>query len=59
MIAPFSLRAEPGATVSTPLEWNELKKGLRPEEFNIFTVVKRENDPRKGLLENKQALEVE
>ncbi len=59
MIAPYSLRAEPKAPVSTPLEWNELKKGLRPEEFNIFTVLKRKNDPWKGLLENKQALEVE
>ncbi len=59
MIAPYSLRAEPKATVSTPLEWKELKKGLRPEEFNIFTVLKRKNDPWEGLLENKQALEVE
>ncbi|MDL5502481.1 MAG: hypothetical protein QSU88_04615, partial [Candidatus Methanoperedens sp.] len=32
MIAPYSLRAEPAAPVSTPLEWEELKKGLRPEE---------------------------
>ncbi len=59
MIAPYSLRAHPGATVSTPLEWKELKKGLRPEEFNIFTVLQRKNDPWEGLLENKQALEVE
>lgn len=59
MIAPYSLRASPKATVSTPLEWNELKKGLRPEEFNINTVLKRKNDPWEGLMENKQALEVE
>lgn len=59
MIAPYSLRAHPGATVSTPLEWNELKKGLRPEEFNINTILQRKNDPWEGLLENKQALEVE
>ncbi|MFZ3382786.1 MAG: non-homologous end-joining DNA ligase [Candidatus Methanoperedens sp.] len=59
MIAPYSLRAHPEATVSTPLEWKELKKGLRPEEFNIFTVLQRKNDPWEGLLENKQALEVE
>jgi bifunctional non-homologous end joining protein LigD len=58
MIAPYSLRAEVRATVSTPLEWKELKKGLRPEEFNIFTVLKRKNDPWEGLLENKQSLEV-
>ncbi len=59
MITPYSLRAQAKATVSTPLEWKELKKGLRPEEFNIFTVLKRKNDPWEGLLENKQALEVE
>jgi len=59
MIAPYSLRAQPGATVSTPLEWNELKKGLRPEEFNIFTVLKRKKDPWERLLESKQSLEVE
>lgn len=58
MIAPYSLRADPKATVSAPLEWKELKKGLRPDEFNIFTVPKRKNDPWEGLLENKQALEV-
>jgi len=45
MIAPYSLRAQVHAPVSTPLEWKELKKGLRPEEFNIFNVLKRKNDP--------------
>ncbi|MCZ7393416.1 MAG: non-homologous end-joining DNA ligase [Candidatus Methanoperedens sp.] len=59
MIAPYSLRAQAKATVSTPLEWEELKKGLRPEEFNINTILKRKNDPWEGLLESKQALEVE
>jgi bifunctional non-homologous end joining protein LigD len=59
MIAPYSLRAQQKATVSTPLEWKELQKGLRPEEFNIFTVLKRKKDPWEGLLENKQSLEVE
>jgi len=59
MIAPYSLRAQAKATVSTPLEWKELKKGLRPEEFNIFTVLKRKSDPWEGLMENKQELEVE
>ena len=58
MIAPYSLRAQAKATVSTPLEWKELKKGLRPEEFNIFTALERKNDPWEGLLESKQALEV-
>jgi bifunctional non-homologous end joining protein LigD len=59
MIAPYSLRAQATAAVSTPLEWKELKKGLRPGEFNINTILKRKNDPWEGLLENRQALEVE
>ena len=59
MIAPYSLRAQPDAPVSTPLEWKELKKGLRPDEFNIFTVLKRKSDPWEGLMESKQALDVE
>jgi bifunctional non-homologous end joining protein LigD len=58
MIAPYSLRAEPQATVSTPLEWKELKKGLRPEEFNIFTVLKRNSRPWEELFKHRQTLDV-
>jgi len=58
MISPYSLRAEPQATVSTPLEWMELKKGLRPEEFNIFTVLKRNSRPWEGMFEHRQTLDV-
>jgi bifunctional non-homologous end joining protein LigD len=39
--APYSLRPWPGATVSTPLEWPEVKKGLRPEQFTIKTIFRR------------------
>jgi bifunctional non-homologous end joining protein LigD len=58
MIAPYSLRAEPGATISTPQGWREIRKGLKPEEFNIFTVPKRAVDPWEGMLQDKQKLEV-
>lgn len=37
----YSLRPYPGATVSTPLEWKEVKKGLNPADFNIRTIEKR------------------
>jgi len=33
--APFSLRPKPGATVSMPLEWEEVKKGLKVKDFTI------------------------
>ena len=58
MVAPYSLRAVPEATVSTPLEWGEVEKGIKPTEFNIFSVVKRENDPWKKIFENRQKLKV-
>ena len=37
----YSLRPYPGATVSTPLTWSEVKKGLRPGAFTINTIVPR------------------
>ena len=52
------MRAAPEATVSTPLEWAEVEKGIKPTEFNIFSVVKREKDPWKKIFENKQNLKV-
>jgi bifunctional non-homologous end joining protein LigD len=39
--APYSLRPYPGATVSTPLEWREVKRGLRPSQFTIKTIFPR------------------
>lgn len=39
--APYSVRPFPGAPVSTPLKWTEVKKGLDPVDFNINTVLKR------------------
>ncbi|MEI6948434.1 non-homologous end-joining DNA ligase [Paraflavisolibacter sp. H34] len=33
--APYSLRPRPGAPVSTPLDWSELKRSLTPEKFTI------------------------
>jgi len=37
----YSLRPKPGATVSTPLLWKEVKSGLTPQEFNINNILKR------------------
>jgi bifunctional non-homologous end joining protein LigD len=39
--APYVLRAYPGAPVSTPLGWSEVKKGLEPTDFNVHNAVQR------------------
>jgi bifunctional non-homologous end joining protein LigD len=51
--APYSVRPKEGATVSTPLEWKEVKKGLHPSQFTIKTIFKRleqKGDLFKGVL---------
>lgn len=50
---PYSLRPKPGATVSMPLHWDEVKKGLAMKDFNILNTVdrvKNEGDLFKGVL---------
>lgn len=39
--APYSLRPKPGATVSMPLHWEEVKKGLQMKDFTIQNAVPR------------------
>jgi bifunctional non-homologous end joining protein LigD len=38
---PYSLRPKPGATVSMPLAWDELKPGLKMRDFTIFNAIDR------------------
>lgn len=37
----YSLRPKEGASVSMPLEWEELKPGLKPTDFNIHNGLER------------------
>jgi bifunctional non-homologous end joining protein LigD len=39
--APYSVRPKPGATVSMPLRWEEVKAGLRMKDFTIFNALDR------------------
>ncbi|HEX6225853.1 MAG TPA: DNA ligase D [Chryseolinea sp.] len=39
--APYSLRPKPGAPVSMPLKWDEIKKGLSIRDFNIRNAMSR------------------
>ena len=50
----YSARPKPGATVSTPLFWEEVKKGLSPANFtikNLFERIKNEGDIFKPVYE--------
>ncbi len=50
---PYSLRPKPGATVSMPLHWDELKPGLTMKDFTIFNALdrlKETGDLFKGVL---------
>ena len=58
MVVPYSLRPTPQATVSTPLEWSEVKKGINPSDYTIFSVVKRNVNPWKDIFEKKCKLEI-
>ena len=38
---PYSLRPKPGAPVSMPLHWDEVKKGMKITDFNIRNAIPR------------------
>jgi bifunctional non-homologous end joining protein LigD len=51
--APYSLRPKPGVTISTPLNWEEVKPGLSIKDFTIFNILERlknKGDIFKGVL---------
>jgi bifunctional non-homologous end joining protein LigD len=53
LAAPYSLRPKPGATVSMPLYWEEVKKGVKMKDFTIKNAmerIKREGDIFKPVL---------
>lgn len=60
VVAPYSVRPRPGATVSAPLEWREVKaKKITPQDFtikNILARLARQGDLFRAVLNGKQTL---
>lgn len=53
LAAPYSVRPKPGATVSMPLHWDEVKKGLTMQDFtiqNTIGLLKKRGDLFKPVL---------
>jgi bifunctional non-homologous end joining protein LigD len=58
LAAPYCVRPRPGATVSAPLKWNEVKRGLEPTDFTLRNMKQRVDklgDLWKPLGESKAA----
>ncbi len=62
IVAPFSVRPLPGATVSMPLLWDEVNPSLDPRQFTIRNAIERMerlgHDPVRGVLEVAPDLQV-
>jgi bifunctional non-homologous end joining protein LigD len=60
LVAPFSTRPTPGASVSVPISWDELDDGrLKPDKWNIRNVFARledKGDPLRELIGLQQEL---
>jgi bifunctional non-homologous end joining protein LigD len=59
-VAPYAVRARPGAPVATPLHWEELaQREMRPDRFTLGDVparLEREGDPWSDVAAQAQTL---
>jgi bifunctional non-homologous end joining protein LigD len=61
-VAAYSTRARPGATISTPLDWNELSEAVRSDHYRVSNIGRRlanlRRDPWEGFFEIRQAASI-
>ena len=59
-VAPYSVRARPGAPVATPLDWAELDGDLSPSQFTIAMMgdrlARQSRDPWAGMARHRRGL---
>jgi bifunctional non-homologous end joining protein LigD len=57
-VAPLSPRARPGAPVSMPLNWNQVKAGLDPQRFTMRTAgaLLKKSKPWQGYCDGERSL---
>jgi DNA ligase D len=59
LAAVFTARAKPKASVSMPLSWQQVSKGVKIEDFTIVNVpelLKKKGDPWEGFFKSRQML---
>ena len=59
-VAPYVVRARPGATIALPIEWNDVNARLDPSRYTLASVPKllaaRKSDPWAGMSKHRQTL---
>jgi bifunctional non-homologous end joining protein LigD len=59
-VAPYVVRARPGAPIALPLEWHDVNARLDPSRYTIASVPKllalRKNDPWAGMTKHQQSI---
>ena len=59
-IAPYSVRARPMAPVATPLHWDEVGGRMKPDKFNVTSILRRlqhlRSDPWQPMRRKSQTI---
>ena len=57
-VAPYSTRAHPQASVSTPIDWDEISEGLKADHYTVDNIGHRlrflKRDPWEGFFRIRQ-----